>query len=106
MGGGKFCGFRSRLRVLMYLGQGKIAKDKRHPLGEMFLQALDDGGSLPTGGTLLVAIFDEGDGCVRISLNVVFGAYCYRELGHTVAPNSSNAWRMPSAPGFTATGDR
>src|ERR1700678_3430477 len=102
----------------MHFGQRKIAEDETQLLAEMFLDFLHDGIGASAIGALVVAILDERDGCGCVTLNVIGWADGNFQRAHDVllfAPTqrrrgvyfgkASRAVRMPSAPGFTATGE-
>src|SRR3954463_15450033 len=94
-------------------GQRKTAKDELQPIAEQLLQRLHDGIRLSTRGTFKIAILDEryrrrrrpcdmiivpdGNGQVRLTRACHVEASC--------ADISSRALRIPSAPGFTPTGE-
>jgi hypothetical protein len=81
--GGKFRGFGRRLRIWMYLGQRKVAKDKRQALAKMLLQTFDDGIGLPARGALVVPILYQRARRILISLPMILGADGDCELRHT-----------------------
>ena len=109
-----------RLRRLLGMGMrgrdGEVPEDESQPLPDALLDVLDDRVRLPTVGTLVVAVFDEGDPSITRPLDVIpVLRHRQGQLGlplrgpHEATPfiaRSSSACRMPSAPGFTPTGDR
>ena len=64
-------GLGRALGIGMDLRQRKVAEDEPKLLAEMLLYGLDDGIGGPTRGTFVVAIFDQRNRGVRITLDVV-----------------------------------
>ena len=111
------------LGVRMALPEGKVAKDEAKLIAQSLLQVLHDGIRHAAVRALVVAILDECDGCLVRTGDVVvlrdgrmegahgrasdaagWGAF---DLPLLSAPGSdSSALKMPSAPGFTSTGER
>src|SRR5260370_25840718 len=59
LGGGSFRGLRGMLGMRVALGQGKVPKDKAQPPPQTSLDLLDDGISLSTRRTLIIAVFHQ-----------------------------------------------
>src|SRR5271170_776744 len=102
--------FRGVFGIGMHFSEGKVAEDETEFLAELALDFIDDGGSFPAKGTLVIAVFDEGDrsglgatdmiACAdgQSELTLEVGSHCASSCGDA---RSSSASRMPSAPGFT-----
>src|ERR1700733_2598472 len=101
----KFCRLRSRLRIGMHLAQGKVTEDKQQAFAEMLLYPFDDWIGVPARGALVIPVFYEGAGRIRISLLMILGTHRNGKLSHHFS-NSSSACKIPSAPGLTRIGDR
>ena len=97
-----------RLRERVRLGQWEVPENEPELLAEPLLRQLDVREGKAAVRTLVVAIFDHCDRRVVGTLDVVGGCDGYSQKTHdvTAAGSFSNASRMPSAPGLTATGDK
>src|SRR5271154_5735154 len=101
----------------MRIDQRKIAKSEAQSFTQPFLNGLDDRISFAAIGTFVIAIFNEHDRRINRPLNVIaFGdwqgerawrnAACFAfHFSTLLFCNSSSADRIPSAPGFTPTGE-
>ena len=106
-------GFGGVFGVGMHVAQWKIAKDEAQSLTQLLLNCLHDGIRFAAVGTFVVAVFNQRDGRVNRPLNVVApgvrkGQGFRGGAAHFASDllcNSSNADKMPSAPGFTPTGE-
>src|SRR5438874_2320641 len=98
----------------MDLGKREVAKDKAHPVAHSLLQLLHDRVGAAAVRTLVVTVLDQRDGCGRGPFRVVaspdregqLGRVRLRRQGETsFLSSASRAARIPSAPGFTPTGE-
>src|ERR1700680_1165108 len=108
--------FSRNLGVGMDLRERKIAEDEAKVFAESLLNLLNNRVGWTAEGTLVIAVFHERHGRVCGPLNVVAAriyfqsAKTVRRLSfcHAAAPllsSSSNASRIPSAPGLTVIGE-
>jgi hypothetical protein len=87
LGAGRLRGFGGVFRVLVDVGERKIAEGETEAVAQALLDGLDDGIGFPAIWTLVIAVLNQREGRVNRPLN------------------SSSAARMPSAPGLTPTGE-
>ena len=71
MGASKFRGLGRVLGLWVKPRQREIAKHQTKLPAEMFLHGFDDGISGAANRALIVAIFDQGDGSIRVALDVI-----------------------------------
>ena len=71
---GELRGLGRAFGIRVDLRQRKVAEREAKALAEMVLHGFDDGISKTASRALIVPIFDERGGGVRITLNVVGGA--------------------------------
>ena len=71
MGASKFRGLCRVLGLWVKPRQREIAKHQTKLPAEMFLHGFDDGISGAANRALIVAIFDQGDGSIRVALDVI-----------------------------------
>src|SRR5438067_838995 len=74
--------FRGGLGQRMNLREREIAKYIAYSAAEMLLQTLHDSMGHRAVRALEVTVFDQGDGSVRVALNVVNAGYGNSEVGH------------------------
>src|SRR2546425_4474282 len=80
LSGGSFRGLRGMLSMRVALGQGKVPKDKAQPPPQTSLDLLDDGISLPTIRTLIIAVFHQchQGGCWSLPMIALAHRQCER----------------------------
>src|SRR3984957_761628 len=104
------------LGMRMRLREREIPKNKPHLVAEALLQRLHHRRRFVAVGTFVVPVFDQRDRRLRRSLHVIVRADRRFEFGsrsrtHRAASyffdvSASSASSIPSAPGFTPSGDR
>src|ERR1700686_3289157 len=108
--------FSRNLGVGMDLRERKIAEDEAKVFAESLLNLPNNRVGCTAEGTLVIAIFHERHGRVCGSLNMVAARMYFQSakavrglsLSHAASPllsSSSNALRIPSAPGLTVIGE-
>src|ERR1700676_3922940 len=92
----------------VHFAQGKIAKHQPQAFSKVLLNLLDNEIGLSAIRTLVIAVLHQGHVRGFRALDVVFDSDRYLKCGHKPSyfGKSSRACRIPSAPGFTATGEQ
>src|SRR5436305_2326979 len=83
LSGGSFRGLSSMLSMRVYLGQGKVPKDKAQPIAQTSLNLFDDGVRLSTIGTLIITVFHYGHRGVFWSPPMIALTYRQSEPGRS-----------------------
>src|SRR5262249_682495 len=107
LGGGGFRRFSRARRVWVHLRQREVPEDEAEAVAERLLHLVDDRICLPAIRALVVAVLDQGDPRALRPLAVIGLGNRRAQAAHCFPfpmPSPSRASRMPSAPGFTATG--
>src|SRR5262249_28658953 len=108
LSGGGLPRFSCALRVRVHLRQREVPEDEAEADAQRLLHLVDDRIGLPAIRALVVAILDQGDRRVLRTLAVISLGNRRGQAAHRFpfpVPSPSKASRMPSAPGFTATGE-